>query len=115
MDSKALDEDAWIFWKKKKTCPPKRDLEQLLQGNLSQWTSLGLRQHVEACVHCQRALAKLRLRPSPDDSINLPSELTNTESSSGARAGAVLIDSNRLLDAFHGWLRSHNSHSRISV
>ena len=35
----------------KKTCPPKRDLEELLQGNLSQWTSLGLRQHVESCVY----------------------------------------------------------------
>jgi len=69
----------------KKTCPPKRDLEQLLQGNLSQWTSLGLRQHVESCVYCQRALAKLRLRTSPDDSINLPDELTNTESNSVTR------------------------------
>ena len=69
----------------KKTCPPKRDLEQLLQGNLSQWTSLGLRQHVESCVYCQRALAKLRLKSSPDDSIDLPSELTNTESSSVTR------------------------------
>ena len=69
----------------KKTCPPKRDLEQLLQGNLSQWTSLGLRQHVESCVYCQRALAKLRLRTSPDDSINLPGELTNTESNSVTR------------------------------
>jgi urea transport system substrate-binding protein len=69
----------------KKTCPPKRDLEQLLQGNLSQWTSLGLRQHVESCVYCQRALAKLRLRTSPDDSINLPSELTNTESNTVTR------------------------------
>lgn len=69
----------------KKTCPPKRDLEQLLQGNLSQWTSLGLRQHVESCVYCQRALAKLRLRTSPDDSISLPSELTNTESSTSTR------------------------------
>ncbi len=69
----------------KKTCPPKRDLEQLLQGNLSQWTSLGLRQHVESCVYCQRALAKLRLRTSPDDSINLPEELTNTESSTSTR------------------------------
>ncbi|MEI6770842.1 MAG: bifunctional serine/threonine-protein kinase/ABC transporter substrate-binding protein [Planctomycetota bacterium] len=69
----------------KKTCPPKRDLEQLLQGNLSQWTSLGLRQHVESCVYCQRALAKLRLRTSPDDSINLSGELTNTESNSVTR------------------------------
>jgi len=69
----------------KKTCPPKRDLEQLLQGNLSQWTSLGLRQHVESCVYCQRALAKLRLRTSPDDSISLPSELTNTESNTVTR------------------------------
>ena len=69
----------------KKTCPPKRDLEQLLQGNLSQWTSLGLRQHVESCVYCQRALAKLRLKSSPDDSIDLPSELTNTDSSSVTR------------------------------
>lgn len=69
----------------KKTCPPKRDLEQLLQGNLSQWTSLGLRQHVESCIYCQRALAKLRLRTSPDDSINLPDELTNTESNSVTR------------------------------
>lgn len=69
----------------KKTCPPKRDLEELLQGNLSQWTSLGLRQHVESCVYCQRALAKLRLRTSPDDSINLPDELTNTESNSVTR------------------------------
>lgn len=69
----------------KKTCPPKRDLEQLLQGNLSQWTSLGLRQHVESCVYCQRALAKLRLHTSPDDSINLPSELINTESNSVTR------------------------------
>ena len=69
----------------KKVCPPKRDLEQLLQGNLSQWTSLGLRQHVEACIYCQRALAKLRLRTSPEDSINLPDELTNTESSTITR------------------------------
>jgi len=69
----------------KKTCPPKRDLEQLLQGNLSQWTSLGLRQHVESCIYCQRAMAKLRLRTSPDDSINLPSELTNTESNTVTR------------------------------
>lgn len=69
----------------KKTCPPKRDLEQLLQGNLSQWTSLGLRQHVESCVYCQRALAKLRLKSSSDDSIDLPSELTNTKSSSVTR------------------------------
>ncbi len=69
----------------KKTCPPKRDLEQLLEGNLSQFTSLALRQHVEGCVYCQRALAKLRLQTSPDDSINLPDELTNTASGSSTR------------------------------
>lgn len=69
----------------KKVCPPKRDLEQLLKGTLSQWTSLGLRQHVESCIYCQRALAKLRLRTSPEDSINIPDELTNTESSSVTR------------------------------
>ena len=69
----------------KKVCPPKRDLEQLLKGNLSQWTSLGLRQHVETCIYCQRALAKLRLRTSPEDSINLPDDLTNTESSAITR------------------------------
>jgi len=69
----------------KKVCPPKRDLEQLLKGALSQWTSLGLRQHVETCIYCQRALAKLRLRTSPEDSINLPDELTNTESSAITR------------------------------
>ena len=69
----------------RKTCPPKRDLEQLLQGNLSQWTSLGLRQHVESCVFCQRALANLRQKTSPDDSISLPDELTNTSSNNSIR------------------------------
>lgn len=48
-----------------KSCPPRSDLQQLLQGHLSQWTSLKLRQHAEACADCQRLLALMRQETVP--------------------------------------------------
>jgi len=62
----------------KSNCPPKSDIVDLIKGNLSQWTSLNLRQHVESCPHCQRILAKLRQSTAPNEGVEVPDELTNT-------------------------------------
>jgi len=54
------------------SCPPKSDLQQLLNGHLSQWTSLQLRQHVESCADCQRLLALMRQDTVPSGPDSLP-------------------------------------------